>query len=79
MDISIYSGNTILLKISEENNKNRFVYVGANIICSFITTDHILQHISNIGDNIIPYSIAIGEENMYFLSPHCEKIIKRKY
>ena len=30
-----------------------------------------------MGDNMIPYSIAIGEENIYFLSPHC-KSIKRK-
>ena len=27
-------------------------------------------------DNMIPYSRAIGEENIYFLSPHC-KCIKR--
>ena len=29
-----------------------------------------------MGDNMIPYSIAVGEENIYFLSPHC-KCIKR--
>ena len=29
-----------------------------------------------MGDNMIPYSIAIGEDNIYFLSPHC-KCIKR--
>ena len=29
-----------------------------------------------MGDNMIPFSIAIGEENIYFLSLHC-KCIKR--
>ena len=64
---SVYSGNTMLLETREEN-KNRYVYVGAGIINSFITTSHFLQYISNIGDNINPYSIAIGEENIYFFS-----------
>ena len=67
----------MLLKISEENNENRFVYVGANKIYSFITTDQIREYISNIGDNITPYSIAIGEKYKYFLSPHC-KCMKRE-
>ena len=62
LDKSVFSGNTILLKISEENKKKRYVYVGANKMYSFITNDDILKYISNIGDNIIPYSIAIGEE-----------------
>ena len=75
LDKSVISGNTILLK-EEENNKNRYVYVGANKIYSFITNDHILEYISNMGDNTIPYAVAIGEENIYFLSPHC-KCIKR--
>ena len=76
LDKSVFNGNTILLETSEENNKNRYVYVGANEIYSFITNDHILKYISNMGDNMIPYSIAIGEENIYCLSPHC-KCIKR--
>ena len=29
-----------------------------------------------MGDNDIPYSIAKGEEFIYFLSPHC-KVIKK--
>ena len=41
LDKSVFSGNTILLKISEENIKNRYVYVGANKLYSFITNDHI--------------------------------------
>ena len=62
--------------MSQENNKDRYVYDGANKIYSFITIDHILEYISNMGDNMIPYSIAIGEEIIYFLSSHC-KFVKR--
>ena len=77
LDKSVISGSTILLKISEENNKNRYVYIGANKIYSFITNDNFLENISKMGDNMVPYSIAIGEEIIYVLSPHC-KCIKRK-
>ena len=76
LDKSFFSGNTVLLEISEENKKYRYVFVGANKIYSFITNDHIVEVISNLGDNMIPFSIAIGEENIYFLSSHC-KCIKR--
>ena len=31
-----------------------------------------------MGDNMILYSIAIGEENIYFLSPHCKCIRRAK-
>ena len=77
---SLFTGNTILLKIIEEKTKNRSVYVGANKIYSFVTNDHILEYISNKGDKMIPYSIAIGEESVYFLSPDrkCTKRAKIK-
>ena len=29
-----------------------------------------------MGEDMIPYSLAIDEENLYFLSPHC-KYMKR--
>ena len=74
LDKTIFSGNTILLKISEENNKNTWVYVGAKKIFSFITNVHILEYISVTGDNMIPYSITIGVENLSFLSPHCKRL-----
>ena len=77
LDKSVFNGNTILLKISEENEENRYLYIGGDKIHSFITNDHILNNISNMGNNMIPYSIAIGEENINFPSPHY-KHIKRK-
>ena len=54
LDKSVINENTILLKIIEENIRNRYVYVGANKIYSFITNDHYLDEISNMGNNMIP-------------------------
>ena len=38
-DKSFFNGNTILLKISEENDRHRYVYIGGNMVCSFLTND----------------------------------------
>ena len=65
----VFDGNTILLNISEENNKHRYLYIAGDMVCSFLTNDKIYKFISNMGNNLIPYSIAIGEENIYFLTP----------
>ena len=62
-DTEVFDGNTILLKIGEENIKHRYVYIGGDMVCSFLTNDRIYKHISNIGNNLNPYSIATGEEN----------------
>ena len=40
------------------------------MVCSFLTNDDISKYISNKGNNLTPYSITIGEENIYFLTPH---------
>ena len=71
LDYSVFNGKTILLKISEENNKNRYLYIDGDKIYSFINNDLILTKVANMGNNMIPYSTAVGEENVYFLSPHC--------
>ena len=41
LDKSVINGKTILLEISEENDKNKYVYAGADIILSFKTNDNI--------------------------------------
>ena len=69
-DKEIFDGNTILLKISEENNGHRYVYIGGDLLCSFLTDDFVYEYTSNMGNNLIPYSIAISMENIYFLTPH---------
>ena len=70
MDKEVFNGNTILLNIDEENNKHKYVYIGGNQVCSFLTDDKIDKYISNMGNNLCPYSIAIGYENIYYLGPY---------
>ena len=77
-DIKIFDGNTILLNLSEEKDRHRWVYVGGDKVCSFLTVHDIFKYISNKGNNPTPYSIAIGEKNIYFLTPHFKFIKKRK-
>ena len=48
------------------------------MICSFLTNDVIYKYISNTGNNLTPYSIAIGEANIYFLSPYFKFFVKEK-
>ena len=69
-DKEVFDGNTILLEIGIENNKHRYVYIGGDMVCSFLTNDRIYKHISNMGANLTPYSIAIGWENIYYLTPY---------
>ena len=40
------------------------------MVCSFLTNDRIYKYISNMGNDLIPYSIAIGWENYYLLAPN---------
>ena len=48
------------------------------MICFFLTSDNIYNYISNMGNNLTPYSIAISEENIYFLTPHFNLIKAEK-
>ena len=63
---AVFDGNTILLNISEENFKHRYLYIEGDMVCSFLTNDKIYKDVSIMGINLIPYSIAIGEENIFF-------------
>ena len=74
---TVFDGNTILLRIGEKNDKHRYVYIDGDMICSFLTKDNNYKNISNMGNNLKPYSIPVGHENVYFLTPHF-KFIKRK-
>ena len=77
-DKSVFDGSTILLKICEENDKHRYVYIGGNMVCTFLTNDKIYKFISNMGNNLTPYSIAIGWKDIYFLTPHFRFVEKEK-
>ena len=74
LDKSVFDGNTILLKLSAENNKHRYLFIGGNMVCTSLTNDKNYKYISNMGNNLTPYIIAIGMKNIYFLTP-CSKFI----
>ena len=40
-DKSVFDGNTVFIKISEEHGRHRYVFIGGNMICSFLTNDNI--------------------------------------
>ena len=73
-----FDGNTILLKVGIENGKNKYVYIGGDMVCSFLSNDRIYEHFSNMGNNLTPYSVATGEENYYLLAPNFACIKKDK-
>ena len=77
-DKEVFDGNTILLKVGIENGKHKYVYIGGDMVCSFMTSDNIYEYISNMGNNLCPYSVATGEENYYLLAPNFSFIKKDK-
>ena len=77
-DKACFDGNTILLKVCIENGKNKYVYIGGDMVCSFMTSDNIYEYVSNMGKNLSPYSFATGEENYYLLAPNFSFIKKYK-
>ena len=77
-DKNVFDGNTILLKISDEKGKHKYVYIGGDMVWSFITSDDIYEYISNMGNNLCPYSVATGDENYYLLAPIFKFIKKDK-
>ena len=77
-DKGCFDGNTILLKVGIEDGKNKYVYIGGDMVCSFMTSDNIYEYISNMRNNLSPYSIATGEEKYYLLAPNFSFINKDK-
>ena len=70
-DRTVFDGSSIFLKISKKNRyKYRYVYVGGNVVCSFLTNHKVYEYISNMGNNLTLYSIAVGDEYIFFLTPH---------
>ena len=70
-------GNSILLKL----NNNKYVFIGETIY-EFSTNDEIVKFYSLIGNNDVPYPIALGKENVYFMIDEINKpnkYIPRKY
>ena len=42
-DKACFDGITILLKVGIENGKNKYVYIGGDMVCSFLTSDNICE------------------------------------
>ena len=66
IDSSDFDGNTILLDC--ENDK--FVYISGLEFFEFETDDKIIDCISLMGNNMVPYAIINGEKNTYFIAYH---------
>ena len=60
---SRFDGNTLLI----ECENNEYVYISGLEITKFKIDDKIIDYISLIGNNMIPYAIIIGERYTYFL------------
>ena len=87
-DKSFSRGNTILLKLSnkfieastrkvrQRFKLNRYVFIEGEIY-EFSTTDKIVKYYSMVGNGDVPYPIAVGEENVYFMLDR--KYIPLKY
>jgi len=62
-----YNGNSLLLKISEDNEeKNRYVHIGINIF-EFTTSENITKYISSLTDNLVHYAYAESENWVYLM------------
>ena len=57
-----FDGNTFLLYIDQNN----YVFIGYEIY-EFKADDIISEYYSPVGNNDVPYPVAIGEENVYFM------------
>ena len=62
-DKNDFDGNTLILECED----NEYVYISGLEITKFKTDDKIIDYISLMGNNMIPYAIMIGERYTYFL------------
>ena len=69
-----FIGNTFLLRC--ENNENEYVSGLENF--KFKTDHKIIDYESPMGNNMIPYTFAVGEKYTYFLSSHYKFIQNEK-
>lgn len=57
-----FNGNSILLQILD----NKYVYIGSDIY-EFTINDEIKKYVSPVGHSDVPYPVAVGTENVYFM------------
>lgn len=63
-DSSAYkmNGNSILVQLA----RNKYIFIGWEIY-EFTTEDEIIDYISPVGNNDVPYPVAYGTKNVYFM------------
>jgi len=59
-------GNSILVQLSI----HKYLYIG-QVVYSFSTKDEINDYISPIGKSDVPYPVAYGDDNVYFMIENC--------
>jgi len=64
-------GNSLLVKISEQ----KYMHIGSQIY-TFKTKDKIIDYVSPLGRNDVPYPVAKGTSNIYFMLD--SKYIRKK-
>ena len=69
-----FDGNTILLEWED----SKYVYSSGLEIFEFRTSDKIIDYISLMGNNMIPYVFAVGSRYTYFISTHYKFIENAK-
>lgn len=62
-----WDGNSILLRINNDNEKYRYVHVGVNVF-EFETDELITKYASNVGNNCVPYPYAESLSWCYSMS-----------
>ena len=66
LDDSNLDGNTIILQYED----SKYIYISGLEILEFRTDDKILEYLSLMGNNMIPYTSAVGEKYTFFISTH---------
>lgn len=60
-----FKANSFLLKLP----KNIYVFIGHSVY-KFTSTDDIVEYASAVGNSDVPYPVALGKENVYFMLDH---------
>ena len=61
-----FAGNSILLKVTE----TIYIFIG-NEIYQFETNEEIIFYHSLVGNSDVPYPVAVGNDNAYFMLDKC--------
>lgn len=72
-----WDGNSILLKIKEDSGKYTYAMIGCSIY-EFETDEPIIDFVSSVGNNCVPYPYAVSENYAYSLGLGPSDINKSK-